>query len=111
MAHENGPEDGHRNFSVSRRLNRIEVEAVANGKFFFYKHYFISLINNDFILENPQGPELLNSRAIAVVNRVSNKLTGRDFNPRVTLDVPTQVEKLIQQATSLENLCQCYVGW
>lgn len=32
MAHENGPDDGHRNFSVSRRLNRIEVEAVANGK-------------------------------------------------------------------------------
>lgn len=31
-AHEDGPEDGHRNFSVSRRLNRIEVEAVANGK-------------------------------------------------------------------------------
>ncbi|CAO3647953.1 unnamed protein product [Mucor fragilis] len=89
--HEDGPDDGHRNFSVSRRLNRIEVEAVAN--------------------ENPQGPELLNSRAVAVVNRVSNKLTGRDFNPRVTLDVPTQVEKLIQQATSLENLCQCYVGW
>lgn len=34
MAHEDGPEDGHRNFSVSRRLNRIEVEAVANGKKF-----------------------------------------------------------------------------
>ncbi|CEG85003.1 Putative FKBP12-rapamycin complex-associated protein [Rhizopus microsporus] len=91
MAHEEGPEDGHRNFSVSRRLNRIEVEAVAN--------------------ENAQGPELLNSRAVAVVNRVSNKLTGRDFNPRVTLDVPTQVDRLILQATSLENLCQCYVGW
>ena len=64
-----------------------------------------------YITENPQGPELLNSRAVAVVNRVSNKLTGRDFNSRVTLDVPTQVEKFIQQATSLENLCQCYVGW
>ncbi|KAG1057434.1 hypothetical protein G6F43_000742 [Rhizopus delemar] len=91
MVHEDGPDDGHRNFSVSRRLNRIEVEAVAN--------------------ENTQGPELLNSRAVAVVNRVSNKLTGRDFNPRVTLDVPTQVDRLILQATSLENLCQCYVGW
>ncbi|KAI8062483.1 armadillo-type protein [Gongronella butleri] len=84
-------EDGHRNFSVSRRLNRIEVEAVAN--------------------ENAGQPEMLNTRAVAVVNRVSNKLTGRDFNPRVTLDIPTQVDKLIQQATSLENLCQCYIGW
>jgi FKBP12-rapamycin complex-associated protein len=63
------------------------------------------------IIENPQGPELLNSRAVAVVNRVSNKLTGRDFNPRETLIVKTQVDKLIHQATSLENLCQCYVGW
>ncbi|KAL1936471.1 hypothetical protein VTP01DRAFT_605 [Rhizomucor pusillus] len=85
------PEDTHRNFSVSRRLNRIEVEAVAN--------------------ENAQGPEMRNSRAVNVVDRVSNKLTGRDFNPNVTLDVPTQVDKLIQQATSLENLCQCYIGW
>ncbi|KAI8344851.1 armadillo-type protein [Chlamydoabsidia padenii] len=91
LNNEDMAEDGHRNFSVSRRLNRIEVEAVAN--------------------ENVAGPELLNSKAVAVVNRVSNKLTGRDFNSRVTLDVPTQVEKLIQQATSLENLCQCYIGW
>ncbi|KAI7861526.1 armadillo-type protein [Spinellus fusiger] len=91
MNHDDMPDDGHRNFSVSRRLNRIEVEAVAN--------------------ENVQGPEMLNTRAVAVVNRVSNKLTGRDFNPRVTLDVSTQVERLIQQATSLENLCQCYIGW
>ncbi|KAI8098676.1 armadillo-type protein [Halteromyces radiatus] len=91
LNNEDMAEDGHRNFSVSRRLNRIEVEAVAN--------------------ENVAGPEMLNSKAVVVVNRVSNKLTGRDFNPRVTLDVPTQVDKLIQQATSLENLCQCYIGW
>lgn len=71
----------------------------------------LSSFTKHFILENAQGPELLNTRAVAVVNRVSNKLTGRDFNPRVTLDVPTQVDRLILQATSLENLCQCYVGW
>lgn len=35
IAHEDGPDDGHRNFSVSRRLNRIEVEAVANGMIIF----------------------------------------------------------------------------
>jgi FKBP12-rapamycin complex-associated protein len=112
MVHEDGPDDGHRNFSVSRRLNRIEVEAVANGKKKKEKEIRENcLYINSFNLENTQGPELLNSRAVAVVNRVSNKLTGRDFNPRVTLDVPTQVDRLILQATSLENLCQCYVGW
>ncbi|KAI9320096.1 armadillo-type protein [Dichotomocladium elegans] len=91
VANEDMENEAHRTFSVSRRLNRIEVEAVAN--------------------ENAQAPEILNSRAIAVVDRVSNKLSGRDFNARVTLDVRTQVDKLIQQATSLENLCQCYIGW
>nr|1W1N_A Chain A, PHOSPHATIDYLINOSITOL 3-KINASE TOR1 [Saccharomyces cerevisiae]2KIO_A Chain A, Serine/threonine-protein kinase TOR1 [Saccharomyces cerevisiae]2KIT_A Chain A, Serine/threonine-protein kinase TOR1 [Saccharomyces cerevisiae] len=27
------------------------------------------------------------------------------------LDVPEQVDKLIQQATSIERLCQHYIGW
>ncbi|KNE54071.1 hypothetical protein AMAG_17616 [Allomyces macrogynus ATCC 38327] len=56
-------------------------------------------------------PEALNARAVQVVHRVSNKLTGRDFKPNQVLDVPQQVDKLIQQATSLENLCLCYIGW
>ena len=36
---------------------------------------------------------------------------GRDFNPNVVLSVQAQVDKLILQATSLENLCQCFSGW
>jgi hypothetical protein len=36
---------------------------------------------------------------------------GRDFNPDVVLKVQAQVDKLILQATSLENLCQCFSGW
>ncbi|KAI8892612.1 FAT domain-containing protein, partial [Globomyces pollinis-pini] len=55
-------------------------------------------------------PEGLNTRALTVINRVSNKLTGRDFK-NTTLDVQLQVQKLISQATSIENLCQCYIGW
>ncbi|KAG0356937.1 phosphatidylinositol kinase- protein kinase tor1 [Podila minutissima] len=56
-------------------------------------------------------PEQLNQRAVTVLNRITNKLTGRDFNPDQTLDVHSQVEKLIRQATSTENLCQCWVGY
>jgi len=37
-------------------------------------------------------------------------LLGRDFKPNV-LTVEEQVDKLILQATSLENLCQCFSGW
>jgi len=55
-------------------------------------------------------PEVLNERALTVINRVSKKLTGRDFSNE-TLDVPAQVQRLIDQATSHENLCQCWVGW
>ncbi|EPZ33264.1 phosphatidylinositol kinase Tor2 [Rozella allomycis CSF55] len=55
--------------------------------------------------------EVLNSKAVAVITRVSNKLTGRDFKTSVTLDIHAQVDKLIQQATAVENLCQCYIGW
>eukprot|EP01137_Pigoraptor_chileana_P037293 Opistho-2@34170 len=56
-------------------------------------------------------PEVLNERAVTVIARVQAKLTGRDFAPNETLDVPTQVQRLIRQATSHENLCQCYIGW
>jgi FKBP12-rapamycin complex-associated protein len=52
----------------------------------------------------------LNKKALQVIKRVSNKLTGRDFGPD-PLGIPEQVQKLILQATSHENLCQCYIGW
>ncbi|KAK9058046.1 hypothetical protein SSX86_022886 [Deinandra increscens subsp. villosa] len=78
--------------------------------------------------------EVLNERAVVVMARMSNKLTGRDFstcsalpttlpsadNSLISgdtrevdhgLSVKLQVQKLILQATSHENLCQNYVGW
>nr|AOZ57106.1 Serine threonine-protein kinase TOR [Saccharum hybrid cultivar R570] len=81
--------------------------------------------------------EVLNERAVAVMARMSDKLTGRDFSSgsalagagsstqhgsehlasgdardvQPCLSVKVQVQKLILQATSHENLCQNYVGW
>jgi len=55
--------------------------------------------------------EVRNEKAVAVFNRVQAKLLGRDFNPDVELPVPQQVEKLIAQAMSMENLCMCFMGW
>jgi len=57
------------------------------------------------------NPDQLNERALSVIDRVSNKLSGRDFDKDVVLSVQEQVNKLIQRATSRENLCQCYIGW
>ncbi|KAL6080518.1 Serine/threonine-protein kinase tor1 [Balamuthia mandrillaris] len=55
--------------------------------------------------------EGMDERALRVIDRVSAKLRGRDFSPRESLDVHSQVQRLIEQATSHENLCQCYIGW
>ncbi|XP_062176298.1 serine/threonine-protein kinase TOR isoform X2 [Alnus glutinosa] len=81
--------------------------------------------------------EVLNERAVVVMARMSNKLTGRDFSTSSSaptssiqhvvnhstlisgdtrevdhgLSVKLQVQKLIIQARSHENLCQNYVGW
>ncbi|KAI5120260.1 hypothetical protein M0805_004596 [Coniferiporia weirii] len=68
-------------------------------------------IFNEAIGEPGARQEVRNERALFVYNRVQHKLTGRDFNPDTELSVPAQVEKLISQATSLENLCQCFSGW
>lgn len=56
--------------------------------------------------------EKLNFKAVVVINRVRDKLTGRDFDSSLkSLGISQQVDLLINQATSHENLCQCYIGW
>ncbi|QLQ82667.1 hypothetical protein HG537_0H04300 [Torulaspora globosa] len=62
-------------------------------------------------MELEQKNEIRNARAMLVLKRITNKLTGNDFRRFTELDVPEQVDKLIQQATSVENLCQHYIGW
>ena len=58
-----------------------------------------------------QQPEALNKKALDIVQRVRDKLTGKDFDPGECLAVAEQVDLLIRQATNNENLCQCYIGW
>ena len=55
--------------------------------------------------------EVQNARAVEVLDRIALKLTGRDFKPEEELNVVDQVNKLIIEATKLENLCQHYIGW
>jgi phosphatidylinositol kinase/protein kinase (PI-3 family) len=72
--------------------------------------------------------EALNEKALKVIRRVQDKLTGTDFPDSSSigsggggdqnngdngdpLDVPDQVQRLIFQATSSENLCQLFIGW
>lgn len=61
--------------------------------------------------------EVLNERAVTVMERMSSKLTGRDYaadgapSNGDSDTVQQQVHRLIQQAISHENLCQSYIGW
>ena len=54
----------------------------------------------------PEG----NRKALDVLKRVNDKLNGEDFGSG-KLDVEAQVAKLIDHATSHENLSQSYIGW
>lgn len=58
-----------------------------------------------------EGHETQNERAMQVLNRVKEKLTGHDFKPDEELTYILQVDKLLTEATKLENLCQHYIGW
>lgn len=60
---------------------------------------------------DPVEVEVKNARALQVLSRVKEKLTGRDFKKEQELEVNAQVEKLLSEATNLENLCQHYIGW
>ena len=55
--------------------------------------------------------EELNKIAQLVLNRINQKLTGFDFNNDSQLTVKEQIDRLINQATSDENLSQSYLGW
>lgn len=70
-----------------------------------------SILNNE---TTGSQPEAVSKKALAIITRVRDKLTGQDFTGQEEsspLTVPKQVELLIQQATNYENLCQCYIGW
>ena len=58
-----------------------------------------------------EAKEVQNARALQVLSRVKEKLTGKDFRPGEELDCNNQVDRLIKEATNLENLCQHYIGW
>lgn len=49
--------------------------------------------------------------AVAIVDRIKDKLSGNDFDKDHQLSVQEQVEALINQATDISNLCDMFKGW
>ena len=59
----------------------------------------------------------VNPRAQEMINRIGERLQGkirvrgsRDYRS-VPLSVEGQIESLINEATSVDNLCRMYLGW
>ena len=107
--------------SHSAALDR-PTEDIFSGEFSADKQLCREEEFVQFEEESVNRPEVLSAGALNVINRVSNKLTGilgvalsitlvgRDFSS-LPLDVPAQVDKLVREAVSVQNLCQAYVGW
>ncbi|GJJ73027.1 serine/threonine-protein kinase SMG1 [Entomortierella parvispora] len=52
-----------------------------------------------------------NAYAVNILRRVRHKLEGRDFDPAKKCKVAEQVDRVIQEATQVENLANMYEGW
>ena len=86
--------DGPSRSRISRSLRQREVMTLLEGQ------------------DSETQEEFLNEKALKVIRRVQDKLSGTDFcDTNEPLDVPDQVQRLIVQATSTENLCQLFIGW
>ena len=95
-------EDKDKPESINEDIEKNEKKKMENDE----RQIFNQYEENDEI-----DLEELNKIAQIVLDRIQDKLSGTDFNPDIVYDVKTQIDKLIQQATSNENLAQSYLGW
>ncbi|XP_062092419.1 uncharacterized protein LOC133798215 [Humulus lupulus] len=52
-----------------------------------------------------------NPYAMSVLRRVEMKLDGQDISDNREISISEQVDYLLKQATSIDNLCNMYEGW
>ncbi|OAY80733.1 Serine/threonine-protein kinase SMG1 [Ananas comosus] len=52
-----------------------------------------------------------NTFALSVLKQVEQKLHGRDIEGTRSLEISEQVDHLLKQAASIDNLCHMYEGW
>ncbi|CAN6315332.1 unnamed protein product [Urochloa humidicola] len=52
-----------------------------------------------------------NHFALSILKQVEHKLHGQDIDGTRSLNISEQVDYLLKQATSIDNLCNMYEGW
>ncbi|KNA03521.1 hypothetical protein SOVF_208360 [Spinacia oleracea] len=67
--------------------------------------------NDQFKKDSVRAIKGKNAFAISVLRRIEMKLDGRDISENRELSIGEQVDYLLKQATSADNLCNMYEGW
>ena len=87
---------------MSEEKEKNEKKMMENDE----RHIFNIYEENDEI-----ESEELNKIAKMVLERINNKLSGTEFYPDIVFEIKEQVNKLINDAISYENLARSYLGW
>ena len=94
--------DINKDDEINKKIIKEEKNIVENEKRQLFNIYG----------ENEEvDSEELSKIAQIVINRISDKLNGTDIYQDHQLDEKEQVDQLIRQARSPENLAQAYLGW
>ena len=100
---------------TSESLKKDKMEFIKNVKFNTNNNNIVNNkidLNNNLIKDFEEvESDNLNKIGKLVLERIIDKLQGTDFIKSVQLEIKPQIEQLIRQATSHENLCQSYLGW
>ncbi|CAO2815128.1 unnamed protein product [Amaranthus hypochondriacus] len=67
--------------------------------------------NDRFKKESVRAIRGKNTFAMSVLRRIEMKLDGQDISEKRELSIEEQVDYLLKQATSADNLCNMYEGW
>ena len=87
--------------------NNIEMFNNVENELYELQSKIFNLYEENDEIESDE----LNRIAKIVLERIEHKLSGTDFSPEIIFDVKKQVERLINEAVSYENLAQSYLGW
>jgi serine/threonine-protein kinase ATR len=102
-----------RSCEVTLQVLRSERDALTNVLTTFVHDPLLEWSSPKNKMRPPgASTEIVNETAMATIRNIENRLKGIDKKHKgPSLSVEGQVEKLINEATSLDNLSAMYIGW
>ena len=103
--------------SVSSSTNQISSSSHLNNDDddnldqFIEQPLLLHATNDSFSSKNENREQVRNVYAISALKRIKAKLQGTDFGNSSKSSVSQQVDRVIDSATNIDNLCVLYEGW